>query len=148
MEKEQIIQLAGGAVPAKKAAVSSSMLYSMVIFNDPVYAIIAILGAFISMSSAYYDFMNIKHKKEIEGEKCVKLLHIELGKAFLIGLIITVLSFMLFTNMTQDGFGSLGIKWLDSMLPSFWFIFTLALSTEAVTIWDGILNKIKRFVNA
>jgi len=132
------------AANAEKGAFSSSLLSSMVIFQDPIYLIIATIGAFVSMGSAYYDFSKMKQKKEINHEKCTKTLGTEMLRAFTFGAIITVLSFMLFTRMDKNGFNALNIPFLNGMLPSFWFIITLIIATESVTIWVKIKAKITR----
>lgn len=135
------------AVATKKASTIPPIMSSMVIFNDPTYIVIGLIGAFVSMGSAYYDVVTLKKEKELNGKKCIKVIHIELGKAFVLGSIITLLSFMLFTGMTKDGYEELGIKWLDGMLPSFWFIVTLAISTESTTIWNWLKGKLQRIIN-
>jgi len=135
-----------GALLVKKSAFSGSVFYSMIIFTDPAYIIIATLGAFVSMGSAYYDYLTLKKQREGDGEKCEKSLRLELAKAFLAGLIVTVLSFMLFHKAGGDIMQKVtGFTWFKEMLPSFWLILTIALATESVSIWDKAKAKLKGF---
>ena len=133
-----------GTLLAKKSAFSGSLIYSMVIFQDPAYVIIATLGAFVSMGSAHYDYLTLKKQREGEGEKCEKSLYLELSKAFVTGMIVTILSFMLFHKAGGDIMQELtGFVWFKEMLPSFWLILTIALATESVAIWDKVKAKVK-----
>ena len=135
------------ALATKKTAAAPAIMSSMAIFNDPTYIIIGIIGAFVSMGSAYYDVTLMKKERELAGKECTKVLHIELGKAFVLGSIVTILSFMLFTGITKDGYQKLGISWLDNMMPSFWFIVTIAISTESTLIWNWFKKKLKGVLN-
>lgn len=129
----------------QKSIFSSSLLYSMVIFTDPAYILIAGMGAFVSMGSAHYDLVKLRKAREDSGLKCEKSAFMELSKAFVTGAILTVLSFMLLHQAGGEAMESLtGVKWFDKMLPSFWLILTVAIATESVTIWDRIKEKIAR----
>ena len=140
MDKEVMVAT---VIATKKTAFSSSLLTSMVIFNDPAYIIIAGLGAFASMGSAWYDFVMEKRRNEKKGKQFLKQMHLELTKAFLIGAIFTVLSFMLFTQVGGEIMKNfINVDWFDKMLPSFWLIFTVALATESVNIWDWFKAKL------
>lgn len=135
--------MATGAVMAtKKVAFGSSLLGGMVIFQDPAYFIIATMGAFVSMGSAYYDISKLRKIKARKGEECDKNLIGELGKAFFVGGIFSLLSFLIFLQAGGDAMKSVtGMNWFGKLLPSFWFVLTVALATEAPTIWDKLKAK-------
>ena len=130
----------------EKTAFGSSMLATMVVFNDPAYVIIASIGAFVSMGSAHYDLSILRRKRELENKKCYRQMFQELSKAFLMGFLVTLLSFLLLSQTIEHGtVGDItGVKWLDKMLPSFWMILTIAVSTEAVSIWDRVKQRVNK----
>jgi len=140
---ENLTVVALSTVATKKALFGSSLLGSMIVFQDPAYILIALMGAFVSMGSAHYDLIKLRKHRELQGLVCEKNVFMELTKAFTIGSIFTLLSFMIFHSAGGDAMKSLtGLSWFDSMLPSFWLVFTVALATEAVTIWDKVKNKL------
>lgn len=147
MDLETNTTIALGAAAAGKKATTvlgASLLYNMVIFNDPAYIVIAGLGAFVSMASVFYDVQTSKETKKANGEECTARLGLELGKAFLIGAIFTVLSFMIFHEAGGEALKTLfNVDWFHKMLPSFWLILTLALATESVYFFSRIMNLIK-----
>lgn len=148
MNLETNSTLAVGVVAAgKKTALGASLLSSMVIFNDPAYIVIAGLGAFVSMASAFYDVQTSKETKKAKGEECTAKLGLEMGKAFLIGAIFTVLSFMVFNHAGGEAMKSFfNVDWFHKMLPSFWLLFTLALSTESVYFFSSFMSLFKKKV--
>ena len=145
MDKEIVVAT---AIASKSTAATSSLLTSMVIFNDPAYIIIAGLGAFVSMGSAHYDFTMEKRRNEKKGKVFLKQMHLELTKAFIVGAIFTVLSFMLLVQVGGEVMKNfINVDWFDKMLPSFWLIFTVALSTESVNIWNWGKSKLGGKIN-
>lgn len=123
------------AAITKKVTLGASLLSTMVIFQDPTYVIIAGLGSFASMASAYYDY----NRKEC-GE-CA--FHKELLKAFLIGSLFTLLSFMLLIHSHASIIEALELDFLKNILPSFWLVLTIALATESVSLWDRVIGYLK-----
>lgn len=138
--------IAAGVIGAtKKTALGASLLSSMVIFNDPAYVVIACLGAFTSMASAYYDVQTSKQTKEENGEVCTGRLGLEMFKAFWIGAIFTLLSFMVFSQAGGEALKSMfNVDWFHKMLPSFWLLITIALSTESVYFFTSIMSIFKK----
>ena len=113
----------------QKAALTGTMLGSMVIFNDPTYILIASIGAFVSAASAYADKDNNKISKILIG--------------FISGFIVSLLSFMLLIHAGDN----LLNKYMDidtSMLPSFWFVVTIIIATESTSILRAIQSKIRK----
>jgi hypothetical protein len=146
MEIDKEALLTTAALATKKTAFGSSLLSSMVIFTDPAYIIIAGLGAFVSMGSAYYDFDKARQTALANDEPFTKSKSMELGKAFVIGAIFTLLSFMLFHQVGMEFVADNPYySWLSNLLPSFWLVVTVALATESVTIWDTAKGKIKNW---
>jgi len=142
--EENATVIALSTIATKKALFGSSLLGSMVIFQDPAYILIACMGAFVSMGSAHYDFLKLKKAREAQGLKCEKTVWMELSKAFMVGSLFTLLSFMIFHQAGGEAMKSLtGLEWFDVMLPSFWLVLTVAFATEAVTIWDIVKGWIK-----
>ena len=139
MDKGEAIATVGTAVVAgKKAAVGGSMMFSsMVIFNDPAYLIIGVIGACVSVASEYYDLKKLKRGAEQEGETFVSSIPGNLVKAFIIGLLFTLLSFLF---MTQAGEALIkhifGLGVVVKLLPCFWMIATLLLSTKSIAIYN------------
>ena len=140
---EAVATLTGGAMLAtKKVAFGSSLLGGMVIFQDPAYFFIAGIGAFVSMGSAYYDIKKIKDAKRRKGEECTIRTGGELSKAFFVGGVFSLLSFLIFLQAGGEAMKSAtGMGWFSKLLPSFWFVFTIALATEAPMIWDKLRAK-------
>ena len=68
MDKTEAITVAGTAVIAgKKSAVGGSMLFSsMVVFQDPTYIVIGLIGALVSVGSEYYDLRSEEHTSELQ----------------------------------------------------------------------------------
>lgn len=137
----------GAVMATKKMAFGSSLLGSMVIFQDPAYFFVAGIGAFVSVGSAYYDITKVRKAKEAKGEECLIDTKLELGKAFFVGGIFSILSFMLFLQSGGEAMNSVtGAGWFGKLLPSFWLVFTVALSTEAPLIWDGTWGRAKLWI--
>lgn len=144
--EQNITAIAAGAAMAKKTStvLGASLLYNMVIFNDPAYIVIACLGAFVSMASVFYDVQTSKETKKAKGEECTAKLGLEMFKAFWVGAIFTVLSFMIFHQAGGEALKSLfQVDWFHKMLPSFWLLLTLALATESVYFFTKMMNIFK-----
>lgn len=138
---------AAAVLASKKTAFGSSLLGSMVIFQDPAYFMIAGVGAFMSVGAAYYDITKIRRVKEAKGEPCEIDTKMELAKAFCVGGIFSLLSFMLFLQSGGEAMHSAtGLDWFGKLLPSFWLVFTVALAAEAPLIWDGTWGKAKAWL--
>lgn len=143
MEKTEMILAAGAAAAGKKAAFGSALFSSMVIFNDPAYLIVAAVGGFVSMGMAYYDFIMIKEKAKQEERDCIHKLHLELSRAFALGLIFSLLSFTLLLSS-----GDNIVKYLSNnklatdTLPSVWMIITIIIATNA----NGMYLRIKKLL--
>jgi len=132
----------------KAASASGGFMSTMVLFTDPIYGILAFIGAFVSMGSAYYDYGILKKQHEHNNTECLKSLNLELVKAFFIGAILSVSSFLLFI-----GGGNailtyiLGNNVAIELIPSFWFMLTIWLTTLAVPIWEYITHIPSRLVD-
>jgi NhaP-type Na+/H+ or K+/H+ antiporter len=113
----------------QKASLTGSMLGSMIIFNDPTYIIIAGIGAFVSAASAYHNHEKDKVRKIIIG--------------LISGFSISLLSFMLLIH-AGDSLLKNYLNVNTEMLPSFWFVLTIIIATEATTIMSGIKRKIRK----
>jgi len=131
-------------VVLKKAVFSSTLFGSMIIFQDPAYIIIALIGAFVSMGSAHYDLSMLRKMKIKNGEQCEKNIRLELSKAFLIGLLFTMMSFLVFLNGGEKILNYyIGADVLSDVLPSVWMILTLILATGSVSFYGYLQDKIK-----
>ena len=132
------------AIAMKKAAFGgSSLLGGMIIFQDMSYIAIALMGAFVSVGSAYYDINKMKEKKKKKNEPCVINTKNELLKAWGIGFLFSLLSFLLFLQVGGEVMKKMsGVDWFNDMLPSFWLVLTVALATEAPTMWDKAKTKL------
>jgi len=143
MDKTDIVVATATAAATKKAAVSSILFSSMVIFDDPAYIITASVGGFVSMTMAYYDFMNLKAQVEASGKRCIKRMHLELLRAFVVGLIFSLLSFTLMLSSGE----SIIAHFFDSdivlgSLPSIWMVLTLIIAINS----DGIYMRVKNLI--
>ena len=144
MDKNETIVAVGTVIVAgKKSAVGGSMLFSsMVVFNDPAYLIIGFIGALVSVGSEYYDLVKLKRETEQKDEVFISSIPHNLFKAFIIGLLFTILSFLFLTQageaLIKHVFG-LGV--VIKLLPSFWMIGTIYLSTKSIAIYNKLSLK-------
>lgn len=134
-------------IATKKVAFGSSLLGAMVIFQDPAYFMIAGMGAFVSVGSAYYDISKVRKLKASLNEPCDIDSKLELGKAFFVGGFVSILSFMVFLQSGGEALTTVtGYSWFGKLLPSFWLVFTVAIATEAPTIWDATWGRAKAWI--
>jgi len=143
MDKNETIVSLGAVIAGHKSAAGGSMLFSsMVIFNDPAYLIIGVIGALVSVGSEYYDLKRLQRKSEHEGSVFIESIPMNLFKAFVIGLLFTIMSFLFLTQageaMIKHIFG-LGV--MVKLLPSFWMIGTVYLSTKSIAIYNKLSLK-------
>lgn len=123
----------------KSAMGGSAMFSTMVIFDDPAYIIIGLIGAMVSVGSEYYDLVKLRDKVIAKGEECKISIHYDLVKAFIIGLLFTMLSFMFFTQAGEALIKHVfGIGIAVKLLPSFWMLLTIYLSSKSIAIYNSL----------
>jgi hypothetical protein len=135
-------------IAVKAASTSGGFMTTMVLFTDPIYLVLAFIGAFVSMGSAYYDYGIKKKEHEVAHTVCLKVLNLELIRAFIIGAILSVSSFLLFIgggNTLLNHF--VDDKLAIELIPSFWFMLTIWLTTLAVPIWEYTTSIPSRIIN-
>lgn len=138
---KNITGLTMAAVAVKKSLFSGSVFASMTIFNDPAYIITGVVGAILSMASAHYDFRKLQYEHKIRGEKCNKNLKLMLNKAFIIGFILSMLSFTLFLSVGDELITkALHLEKGGQFLPSLWLLLTMIVSIDSVKIFNYINN--------
>lgn len=120
---------------------SSTLFGGMVIFDDPAYIIVAIIGATIAMISAYKGI--IKSTNDTKYERITIVM--ELIKTFTIGLIISLLSFLVLVNYGDI----LASKYLHisrtTALPSIWLTITLVISSLSIALYNRTSKAVTDF---
>ncbi len=145
MDKGEATATAVTAIIAgKKSAFGGSLLFSsMVIFEDPAYLIIGLIGAFFSVLSEYYDLVKIKREKKQQGQECIASIWQNLIKAFILGLLFTIGSFLILNQVGNELVKHYtGMTIIVKILPSFWMIFTLWMSTKSIAIYNKFSLKV------
>ena len=116
---------------------SSSTITNMIIFNDAIYSILAIIGALLSLLGMLHEiWTDDKESKVISAIA-------SLFRASILGAILTPMLFMAYIHMG----GSLakqivGLDGLDGIFNSFWFLLSLITAWYSPVIWDGMLKYI------
>lgn len=143
MDRNETIITGVSIVAGQKSAIGGSMMFStMVIFDDPAYIIIGLIGAMVSVGSEYYDLIKLKEKRAKEGEECMISIGHDLIKAFIIGLLFTMLSFMFFTQAGETLINHVfGLGIAVKLLPSFWMLLTIYLSSKSIAIYNSLSSR-------
>ena len=143
MDKNETIITGATIIAGQKSAVGGSMVFSsMVIFNDPAYIIIGLIGAMVSVGSEYYDLIKMREEETDQCKVCRVSIGHNLFKAFLIGLLFTMMSFMFFTQAGESLIKHVfGLSVATKLLPSFWMILTIYLSTKSIAIYNTFSKK-------
>jgi len=116
---------------------SSSTITNMIIFNDAIYSILAIIGALLSLLGMLHEiWTDDKESKVISAIA-------SLFRASILGAILTPMLFMAYIHMG----GSLakqivGLDGLEGIFNSFWFLLSLITAWYSPVIWDGVLRYI------
>lgn len=122
---------------------SSSLATNMIIFNDPIFLWLSIIGASTSVLGVLHD---IYQSKSIVGARQII---VELLKAFFLGGILTPMFFMAYMHVGDklvEAF--LGVKGIGGIFNSFWFLLSVLTSWYSVLIWGTIVNRrIKKVKN-
>ena len=138
MPATETIVIAGAT---QKVVFSSALFGSMILFQDPAYIIVAIVGAFVSMGSAHYDMIKLQNEND-DYSKGITIF-IELSKAFMIGLLFSLLSFLLLLTSGESIVSKyVGKGLITASLPSIWMIATIFLATASVDIYGWVKNKL------
>ena len=144
MDKTEAITVASTAVIAgKRSAVGGSMLFSsMVVFQDPTYIVIGLIGALVSVGSEYYDLRKLEDLATKNDEEFDASIGQSLFRAFVIGLLFTLLSFIFLTQAGESLIKHIfGLGVAVKLLPSFWMIGTIYLSTKSIAIYNKLSVK-------
>ncbi len=144
MDNTEAIAVASTAVVVgKKSAVGGSMLFSsMVIFQDPTYIVIGLIGAFVSVGSEYYDLKKLEKDTAISVKKNGLSIPQHLVKAFVIGLLFTIMSFIFLMQVGESLIKHIfGLGVAVKLLPSFWMVGTIYLSTKSIAIYSAMSKK-------
>ena len=147
MDKNETIIAIGTMVASQKqtALSGSYILSSMVVFNDPSYIIIGIIGAIVSAMSHHYDIQKEKALCVITNTPFTKIPKAEVLKALIIGFLFTI-AFFLFVNDAGEATIKhfIGIDIVSKLLPSFYMVLTLYLSTLSIGIYDKVAGNVKQ----
>lgn len=144
-KNETIIAITSMVASQKQTALTGSyILSSMVVFNDPSYVIIGVIGAVVSTMSHHYDIQKEKALSLIDDTPFYKTTSLEVVKAFLIGFLFTI-AFFLFMNQVGESIIKhyIGIEIISKLMPSFYMVLTLYLSTLSIGIYDKVSAKIR-----
>lgn len=143
MDKNETLLAGASIVAGQKSAVGGSVMFSsMVIFDDPAYIIIGLIGAFISVGSEYYDMYKLKEQAEKENKECnISVVH-DLIKAFVIGLIFTILAFLFFIQAGEALLKhAFGLSLMVKLLPSFYMLASIYLSSKSIAIYNAFFRR-------
>ena len=143
-KNETMIAIGTMATTQKNAALGSSyVLSSMVVFSDSSYFIIGAIGAVVSSMSHHYDITQERTLAKINNILFSRSIPLEIIKSFLIGFLFTVACFIF---LNQAGNAAIkhyvGINVVVQLLPSFWMIVTLYLSTKSIAIYNKFSLKV------
>jgi len=116
---------------------SSSTITNMIIFNDAIYSILAIIGALLSLLGMLHEIWTDDKESKIISAIA------SLFRASILGAILTPMLFMGYIHMG----GSLvkqivGLDGLEGIFNSFWFLLSLITAWYSPIIWDGVLRYI------
>jgi len=143
-----MIDKAVGATVTTKTIMSSTLFGSMIIFNDPAYIIVALVGATLAMVSAYSEIIHKNFHNEDNQEPIalsVSCVVTEMIKTFVIGLLISLLSFMFFIEYGDDIVLKHLSKDIARLAPSMWMGITLLLSSFSIFLYNKVVNMIKEW---
>ena len=119
---------------------SSSIVTEMVIFNDPIYPYLALIGAFLSLMGLVHDI----YKEDSLSKPSVLELAVELFMAFTIGAILTPMFFMFYIHAGGEAMERIsGFKGFYGIYNSFWFLLSLLSSWYAFPIWGFLMDLVK-----
>ncbi len=143
MDKNETILTGASLIAGQKSAVGGSVMFSsMVIFDDPAYIIIGLIGAMVSVGSEYYDLSKMKQEAEKENRECKISIGIDLVKAFVIGLLFTVLAFLFFIQAGEALLKhAFGLSVVVKLLPSFYMLASIYLSSKSIAIYNALSRK-------
>jgi len=138
VEHNSTIIVKGGAFISGSATMSS-----MVIFNDPVYLVLAIMGASISFLGMAHELVKAKRLGKKERDRLSFVL-VDLIKALIIGGLLTPMFFMLLVNSGGEiASHVVGFKTLNGVFNSFWWLLSLILSWYSPLIWAWTIKYFK-----
>jgi len=133
------INLPEAATSSGAIVTGGSLMYQMVIFNDPLYLYIAIAGSIVSFFGMFYEVV------QGEIEKKFWIIAGALIKAALLAFIVTPMWFM---ALMHAG-GSIvehfvGITGFQGIFNSFWLLASLMLAWFTIPVVNTFVEKIKR----
>jgi len=109
----------------------SEMMRDMVLFNDPVYPFIAILGVFFSIFSLIHELINRNEKRLIKWINGMIL-------AILSGVLVTPISFLLLHSIGNHHIIKLYNDIDMNILNSLWWVLSLLVATYGIRIFKMI----------
>lgn len=140
MEANSTILIKGGGILA-----SSSIMADMVIFTDPAYMLLSVVGATLSLFGMLHEIFFTARRNKIYFT--ITSIFAQLGKALVLGGILTPMYFMLFLHTGGSIMSQIvGLDGLDGIFNSFWWLASLLTSWYSPVVWDGFLNKVKKRV--
>jgi len=118
---------------------SSSLIADMIIFNDPLYPILAIVGGILSLVGLLHE---IYHEDSLHSPTVMRLVT-EMFKSVMLGGLLTPIFFMLYSKIGGEVLNNIfDIKGFTSMGNSFWFLLSLISGWYAMPIWDRLVKTI------
>jgi len=105
----------------------SEMMRDMVLFNDPVYPFIAVLGVFFSIFSLIHELIKRNEKRFIKWINGMIL-------AILSGLLVTPIAFLILHSIGSHHLTKIYPNIDTSILNSLWWILSLLIATYSIKI--------------
>jgi hypothetical protein len=120
---------------------SSALMSNMIIFTDPAYILLAVIGATLSLFGMAHEMLKAVNKGN---GKRFSYIIMDLIKALALGGILTPMYFMMYMH-TGETIISLfvGLNGFDGIFNSFWWLLSLLTAWYSPLIWEGLLTLIK-----
>lgn len=140
MDTISITATTTGALKVPTVVASGSLMTTMVIFTDPFYWFLSVLGTIVSVTTLYYEVFNTSDSMEVVTKINKIPLVIETVRTALIGAIITPMIFMLLLHSGDELLSKYISVSVKGMVASFWFLTSLVMSIYLLPRIDSLMT--------